>query len=146
MFTLASITSTTIIFNKIKENKSKEFCQTLLDKYYPTFNERNFKIPYFNQKDIYEKISFIQSHLNFSAEEKCMRATKDFPFVIKTPYNNQISPNYELTFFIQMMMTIYRVFFLIPVDMMLMNMIMFVILQFKTIVSDLVYIVHSKFF
>lgn len=137
IITLITAAVSMLLYNNNNEMKSKEICQKIYEKFYWIYKESNLKIPYVQQNDIYEKVYLMQKYLNISSNE-CVRVEKSFPLVIRTPYNNQISPNYEITLLLQGVIAFVKVFCIIPVDLILMSFMMYIRFQFQIISNDLV--------
>lgn len=129
----------TLTNNSKNDTKSKKSCLKIFEKLITIFNESQMVVPSFNNNNIYENVEIMQSYLNQSLEEKCVKAVKIFPWLISTPYNNQISPNYELTLIIQEIILISRSCSIIPFDMLFHSLLIFSKFQFETIKIDLVY-------
>lgn len=137
IITLISAAVSMPLYNNNNEIKSKEICQKMYEKFYSIYKEGNLKIPYIEQNDLYEKVDLMERFLNISSST-CVKPKKSFPLVIRTPYNNQISPNYEITLLLQVIVLFLKVFTIIPVDFLLMSFMMYTRFQFHIICSDLV--------
>lgn len=80
-------------------------------------------------KDVTENLFSIQS---------CEKPVYHLPWLTKTPYDNQISPNYEFTLFLEVLAIYYCAIALLPIDMILMTMMLYIKFQLEMINMDLV--------
>lgn len=93
-------------------------------------------------KKVSENLFLVQTSLNYS---QCEKPVKHFPWLTKTPYDNQVSPNYELTLFFELLAIYYCAMSLLPIDMILMTMMLYIKFQFEMINMDLVrsFLMHA---
>lgn len=138
IFAVSLTVLTSLFLNSNSEMETKKGCEKILDNLYQVFEEHNFEIPHLNQNNLYENVLIMQKYLNQSTSENCENPVKHFPWITKTPYNNQVSPNYEITLCLELLSMYYRTFTLMPIDMILMSMMLYVKFQLEMINMDLV--------
>lgn len=136
LFSVVTTAITSIFLSSKNEVESDEACNKVLESLYP-FVEHNFKIPNFKQNTVYENVVFMQTFLNQSIG-KCEKPAKIFPWLTMTPYDKQISPNYELTLLFQVLVIHFCALSLIPIDMILPTMMLYIKFQLEMINMDLV--------
>lgn len=138
IFAVSLTVLTSLLLNSNSETETKKGCEQILDNLYQIFEEKDLDIPQLNQNNMYENVLLMQKYLNQSTSENCEKPVKHFPWITKTPYNNQVSPNYEITLCLELLSMYYRTFTLMPIDMILMSMMLYVKFQLEMVNMDLV--------
>lgn len=135
MFTTAF---TTLIYNSTNVTKSMTTCHKIFEELSLIVNESQIVIPSFKVNNIYDNVNLMQKYLNQSLNENCVKAVKVFTWMVRTPYNNQISPNYEITLLLQEIALLLHSCAILSFEMSFLTLLMFAKFQFETIKIDLV--------
>lgn len=126
------------------EKAMTKTCQETMKEYQQILSFNNKSVKWFDESlKLYEKVEVLEKYVNEITDEplkenKCSRAKRILPWLIYTPFDRQISPNFELTYLFEFLSIFSIGIVVLPSDLLTMNFMIYATFQMELLKNDLI--------